>query len=79
MNRPVVIVGGSLSGLSCALALSARGFATRVPELAPGSPVEGARLGVELSLPGRVTGRPERLGLVRSGQAGGHSFLRSQP
>jgi 2-polyprenyl-6-methoxyphenol hydroxylase-like FAD-dependent oxidoreductase len=62
VNSPLTIVGGSLSGLSCALALSTKGFGTRVLERAPGSPVEGAGLGVELSLLGRVTGRPERLG-----------------
>jgi 2-polyprenyl-6-methoxyphenol hydroxylase-like FAD-dependent oxidoreductase len=57
----VVVVGGSLSGLAAALALADRGVSTQILERSPGSVADGAGLGVDLALLGRVTGRADRI------------------
>ncbi len=60
LGRRVVVVGGSLVGLSMAIALSQRGAAVTVLERTRRAGYEGGGgLGVDLDLLARVTGLPE--------------------
>ena len=55
-SEQAIVVGGSLAGLSCALAIARAGVRTLVLERSPGSPIDGAGLGVDLRLLARVAG-----------------------
>jgi 2-polyprenyl-6-methoxyphenol hydroxylase-like FAD-dependent oxidoreductase len=58
----VIVVGGSLAGLSAALAAARTGASTLVLERSPGSMLDGAGLGVDLELLAAVTGREDLIG-----------------
>ena len=60
-TREITIVGGSLSGLTFALACANRGICTRVLERSQGQPQGGGALGVDWELLARVVGQDPRL------------------
>lgn len=66
VGRPVataVIVGGSLCGLACAVALGRQGVAVTVLERRAGAYPGGAGLGIDLGLLSRVTGADAARGI----------------
>jgi 2-polyprenyl-6-methoxyphenol hydroxylase-like FAD-dependent oxidoreductase len=58
----VIVIGGSLAGLSAALGAARSGAATLVLERSPGSMLDGAGLGVDLDLLAAASGRHDLIG-----------------
>ena len=55
-SRPIVIVGGSLAGLTCSLAFAARGLRSHVFERSASFGLTGGALGVDRRLLAEITG-----------------------